>query len=82
MELIGFKDENQFYEVQMKHYVQEVDKAKVDAQLSSEEAIRNYIANFHLTEEYQCFGTYWMRFFYIDVVDKVYSFIRNLKLLN
>lgn len=34
-----------------------------------EKAMKNYIANFYLLEEYQHFGAYWKRFIYVEVVD-------------
>lgn len=39
--------------------------------MEGEEAMKNYVAKFHLTEEYQCFGTYWRTFAYVEVKDRV-----------
>lgn len=49
----------------------EADKAKARAQQAGEGAVRNYISNFDLTEEYQSFATYWERFNYAKVVKQV-----------
>lgn len=38
--------------------MQEAERAKVEAQLAGEVAVKDYIANFHLTKEYQSFATY------------------------
>lgn len=44
-------DTSQFYEAQMEPYVQEAYRAKGSAQ-QVDEAVKNYIANFHLTEHF------------------------------
>lgn len=33
--------------------------------------MKSYIANFYLSKEYQHFDTYWRRFVYVQVVDKM-----------
>lgn len=62
----------------MKHYVQEADRAKASTQRASEKAMKNYIANFLLMEEYQCFEAYWKRFTYIELVDMVWELFLKL----
>lgn len=58
--------------------MQEADTAKADIQLVSGVVMKNYIAKFHLTEKYQYFDTYWKRFAYIEVVDKVRELYREV----
>lgn len=42
------KDANQFYETELKHYVEEANWANASAQKESEKEMKDYIANFHL----------------------------------
>lgn len=47
--------------------------------LVREEKVKNYIANFYLTEKYQSFAAYWRRFGYAEMVEKVEELFLNLK---
>lgn len=82
LENVGLKDANAFYEIQMKYYVQEADQAKVSAQKTGKEAMKDYTAYFHLTEECYLFDACWRRFAYVKVVARVGSFTQNSMLLN
>lgn len=71
LELVGLKDSNTFYESQIKHYVEVADRTKAKAQLAGEEAVKTYITDFHLTEEYQRFSIYWKKFSYTEIVERM-----------
>lgn len=39
--------------------------------MAKEEVMKEYIANFHTTEEYQRFSFYWKNFTYVEVLGRV-----------
>lgn len=51
--------------------MQEVERARAEAQLEMEEAVKDYVVNFLLTEEYQPFSAYLRNFVYAKVVGRV-----------
>ncbi|XP_022854660.1 uncharacterized protein LOC111375973 [Olea europaea var. sylvestris] len=53
-----------------KWYVDDATHAREEAQSAREEAVRDYIANFHNTEEYKSFSTYWRNFAYAEVMER------------
>lgn len=50
---------------------EEAQRAKDEVERARAEAVKNYIDNFHDTTEYQSFSTYWRRFGYAKVVERV-----------
>lgn len=64
LELTGAKDAYNFLEGQIKWYVDELKKAREEAQVAMEKAVKKYVANIHLTEEYKSFNIYWRNYVY------------------
>lgn len=58
-------------ESQIKYYVDDAKKAKTEARDENKEMARDYIANFHLTNEYQYFRAYWRNFAYAKILGRV-----------
>lgn len=52
LDLTGAKDAYQFLEDQIKWHVDELQKARREVEVATEEAVKDYIAIFHLSEEY------------------------------
>lgn len=52
LENTDFRDPTGFLETQLSSYIKEVKQAKANTTKASEETIKDYIANFHLMEEY------------------------------
>lgn len=45
--------------------------------------VKNYIVNFHETREHQSFATYWRRFGYAEMVDRMeelFSYVNTTEL--
>lgn len=68
--LAGAQDAYKFIEGQIKWYVDDATHARKEAQNAREEAVKDYIANFHNTAEYQSFSTYWRNFAYAEVMER------------
>lgn len=71
LELAGARDANQFMEKELKWHEVEVKKYEADVIEAGDIAMRNYIANFHLTEEYHRFGMYSSRVAYQEVFERL-----------
>lgn len=56
-------------EGQIKWHVDELAKAKEEANVVREEAVKDYIANFHNTEEYKGFSIYWRNYAYAEMME-------------
>lgn len=39
-----------------------------------EEAVKEYVANFHLTKEYKCFSIYWRNYGYSEMMERAEEF--------
>lgn len=75
--LASAQDAHQFLEGQIKWYMDDATKVREEAQEVREEAVKDYIANFHNTEEYKSFSTYWMNFAYAEVIERAEELYPN-----
>ncbi|XP_022843376.1 uncharacterized protein LOC111366926 [Olea europaea var. sylvestris] len=73
LSLVGAQEANRFLETQLKWYVD-------DASHDREEAVQEYVANFHNTEEYKSFSAYWRNFAYAEVMERAEELYPNLDL--
>ncbi|XP_022845289.1 uncharacterized protein LOC111368283 [Olea europaea var. sylvestris] len=74
------KKANRFLETQLKWYVDDASHAREEAQQAREEAVQEYVANFHNTEEYKSFSAYWRNFAYAEVMERAEELYPNLDL--
>ncbi|XP_022883648.1 uncharacterized protein LOC111400466 [Olea europaea var. sylvestris] len=70
LELAGAQEAYKFLEGQIKWYVDNATKAREEAHEAREEAVNDYIANFHNTEEYKSFSTCWRNFAYAKMMER------------
>ncbi|XP_022889378.1 actin cytoskeleton-regulatory complex protein pan1-like [Olea europaea var. sylvestris] len=80
LSLVGAPDAYQFLEGQAKWYMNDASVAREEARTAREEAVKEYIANFHTTEEYKSFSSYWRNFAYIEVLERAEELYPNLDL--
>lgn len=80
LSLAGSQEAYQFLETQIKWYVDDASHAREEAQQAREEAVQEYVANFHNTEEYKSFSTYWRNFAYAEVMERAGELYPNLDL--
>ncbi|XP_022890577.1 uncharacterized protein LOC111405776 [Olea europaea var. sylvestris] len=66
LSLVGAQESNRFLETQLKWYVDDASHAREEAQLAREEAVQEYVGNFHNTDEYKSFSAYWRNFAYAE----------------
>lgn len=71
LELAGARDAYHYIEGQIKWCIDNAKAARAEVSVAREEAIREYVANFYETIEYQSFTSYSRRFSYADVVERV-----------
>ncbi|XP_022888758.1 uncharacterized protein LOC111404209 [Olea europaea var. sylvestris] len=76
-ELAGAQDSYKYIEGQIKWYVDDVTHAREEAQNARKDVVKDYIANFHNTEEYQSFNTYWRNFAYAEVMEQAEELYPN-----
>ncbi|XP_022899419.1 uncharacterized protein LOC111412733 [Olea europaea var. sylvestris] len=76
-ELARAQDSYKYIEGQIKWYVDDANHAREEAQNAREEVVKDYIANFHNTEEYQSFSTYWRNFAYAEVMERAEELYPN-----
>ncbi|XP_022876812.1 uncharacterized protein LOC111395018 [Olea europaea var. sylvestris] len=75
--LASSQEAYQFLEGQIKWYVDDTTKAREEDQEAKEEAVKDYIANFHNIEEYKSFSTYWRNFAYAEVMERAEELYPN-----
>ncbi|XP_022891756.1 axoneme-associated protein mst101(2)-like [Olea europaea var. sylvestris] len=80
LSLAGARDAYQFLEGQAKWYMNDASVAREEARTAGEEAVKEYIANFHTTEEYKSFSAYWRNFAYAEVLERAEELYPNLDL--
>ncbi|XP_022865629.1 caldesmon-like [Olea europaea var. sylvestris] len=80
LSLAGARDAYQFLEGQAKWYMNDASVAREEARTAREEAVKEYIANFHTTEEYKSFSSYWRNFAYAEVLERAEELYPNLDL--
>lgn len=80
LSLTGAQEAYHFLETQIKWYVDDASHAREEAQQAREEAVREYIANFHNTEEHKSFNAYWRNFAYAEVMERAEELYPNLDL--
>ncbi|XP_022868626.1 uncharacterized protein LOC111388175 [Olea europaea var. sylvestris] len=80
LSLAGARDAYQFLEGQAKWYMSDASVAREEARTAREEAVKEYIANFHTTEEYKSFSSYWRNFAYAEVLERAEELYPNLDL--
>ncbi|XP_022868502.1 uncharacterized protein LOC111388070 [Olea europaea var. sylvestris] len=80
LSLAGARDAYQFLEGQAKWYMNDASVAREEARTAAEEAVKEYIANFHTTEEYKSFSAYWRNFAYAEVLERAEELYPNLDL--
>ncbi|XP_022883483.1 axoneme-associated protein mst101(2)-like [Olea europaea var. sylvestris] len=80
LSLAGARDAYQFLEGQAKWYMNDSSVAREEARTAREEAVKEYIANFHTTEEYKSFSSYWRNFAYAEVLERAEELYPNLDL--
>ncbi|XP_022895277.1 uncharacterized protein LOC111409463 [Olea europaea var. sylvestris] len=80
LSLTGAQDAYKYLEGQIKWYVDDTSHARKEAQIAGEEAVKEYITNFHTTEEYKSFSAYWRNFAYAEVMERVEELYPNLDL--
>ncbi|XP_022857163.1 axoneme-associated protein mst101(2)-like [Olea europaea var. sylvestris] len=78
LSLAGARDAYQFLEGQAKWYMNDASVAREEARTAREEAVKEYIANFHTTEEYKSFSSYWRNFAYAEVLERAEELYPNL----
>ncbi|XP_022863888.1 axoneme-associated protein mst101(2)-like [Olea europaea var. sylvestris] len=76
----GARDAYQFLEGQAKWYMNDTSVVREEARTVGEEAVKEYITNFHTTEEYKSFSAYWRNFAYAEVLERVEELYPNLDL--
>ncbi|XP_022850772.1 uncharacterized protein LOC111372622 [Olea europaea var. sylvestris] len=76
----GARDAYQFLEGQEKWYMNDASVAREEARTAREEAVKEYITNFHTTEEYKSFSSYWRNFAYAEVLERAEELYPNLDL--
>lgn len=77
LELAKAQDAYKFLDGQIKWHVDELAKAKEEANLVREEAIKDYIANFHNIEEYKGFSIYWRNYAYAEMMERAEELYPN-----
>ncbi|XP_022871083.1 uncharacterized protein LOC111390297 [Olea europaea var. sylvestris] len=80
LSLTGAQEAYHFLETQVKWYVDGASHAREEAQQAREEAVQEYVANFHNTDEYKSFSTYWRNFAYAEVMERAEELYPNLDL--
>ncbi|XP_022847683.1 uncharacterized protein LOC111370230 [Olea europaea var. sylvestris] len=79
-EMASLTKKVEFLEGQAKWYMNDASVAKEEARTAGEEAVKEYIANFHTTEEYKSFSAYWRNFAYAEVMERAEELYPNLDL--
>ncbi|XP_022852184.1 axoneme-associated protein mst101(2)-like [Olea europaea var. sylvestris] len=80
LSLAGAQDAYQFLEGQAKWYMNDASVVRDEARTAREEVVKEYIANFHTTEEYKSFSSYWRNFAYAEVLERAEELYPNLDL--
>ncbi|XP_022891702.1 uncharacterized protein LOC111406522 [Olea europaea var. sylvestris] len=80
LSLVGAQDAYHFLETQIKWYVDDASHAREEAQRARKQAVQEYVANFHNTEEYKSFSAYWRSFAYAEVMERAEEMYPNLDL--
>lgn len=71
LELTGARDAGQFMEKELRWLEAEVKRYEADVVEAGDIAVKNYVANFHHTEEYRRFGLYWSKVAYEEVFERL-----------
>ncbi|XP_022865182.1 axoneme-associated protein mst101(2)-like [Olea europaea var. sylvestris] len=75
-----YESQCEFLEGQAKWYMNDASVSREEARTAREEAVKEYIANFHTTEEYKSFSSYWRNFAYAEVLERAEELYPNLDL--